>query len=40
MVLVLLHELVVELLEARHDIRHVLLRRQDGCPQVEHPKFF
>lgn len=37
MVLVLLHERVVELLEARHDGRHVLLRGQDRRPQMEHP---
>lgn len=37
MVFVLRHELIVELLEAAHNGRHVLLSRQDGSPQVENP---
>jgi hypothetical protein len=35
----LLHERVVELLEARHDGREVFLRWKDSCPKVEHPVF-
>ena len=38
-VLVLLHEFVVEFLETVHDRRHVLLRRQDGGSQMENPTF-
>lgn len=38
-VLVLLHEFVVEFLETVHDRGHVLLRWQDGGSQMEYPKF-
>lgn len=37
MVVVLVHEPIIELLETRHDCGHVLLGRQNGCPQVENP---
>ena len=37
--LVLLHEWVVELLEARHYGREVFLCWKDSCPKVEHPVF-
>lgn len=36
-VFILPHERIVEFLETVHDCRHVLFRRQDSCPQVEHP---
>lgn len=31
------HELIIELFKAIHDRRHLLLCRQDGCPQMEDP---
>jgi hypothetical protein len=37
--LVLLHEWVFELLEARNDGRDVFLSCKDSCPMVEHPVF-